>query len=457
MGAKMPLQEDELYYWAWAQNLRLSYFDHPPMVAWMIRASTSVFGNNPFGVRFFACVSTFIVLFTLGKLCRTKNLLSWVILTPLIFFGGIMMTPDVPFLLFWALYLAWFIPLMETFFGWGDDPVARVYRSQPVSVWRWVLGGLILGLGFLSKYTMAFSVICGFFVLFTKVRTQAWWKGYLLHLVIAGLCFLPVLYFNYQHDWASFRYQWGHSNEPAAFRHLWDFIGTQYLLVGGLPFLMLLWVLFAFGTLKDNARFYTSIVFFVLPLSFFLYKATHNYLEANWALMAYLSFWIVAENLYSHNTIGFIGNGLILVGFIPPVIATLALFVHFIHPLSFIKPHQDRLGKIKAVYHVMEAVAEDIRINEVTEKVFLPKYQMVANLRYWGIPNAEQLYPPGRPSTFTLERQDACAESSILFVAETMDETPELSCFKSRDLLKEYPLNVRGETLSNYYLLKYYK
>ena len=277
----------------------------------------------------------------------------------------------------------------------------------------------------------------------------------IFHLLIGLLFFTPVLYFNYTHDWASFRYQWGHANEEAPFRHLWDFIGTQYLLVGGLPFLMLPWILLSFKTISENARNYTSVIFYLFPLSFFLYKATHNYLEANWALMAYISFWIFAEKLYVHNTIGFIGKGLIILGFLVPTIATLGLFVHFVHPLSVIKPYQDRLGKIKAVFQVMKEVSEDITATQRTETVFLPKYQMVASLRYRGISNAEQLFPPGRESTFTLERKNPCDQKSILFVAENTEIVNELSCFPKRQVLREYPLIVRGETLSRYFLVEY--
>ncbi len=56
LSGYLPPAEDELYYWAWAKNLQWSYFDHPPMVAWLISFSTKIFGDNLFGIRFFACV-----------------------------------------------------------------------------------------------------------------------------------------------------------------------------------------------------------------------------------------------------------------------------------------------------------------------------------------------------------------------------------------------------------------
>ncbi len=47
----LGLAADEAYYWLWSKNLSFGYFDHPPMVAVLIRASTAVFGDTEFGIR----------------------------------------------------------------------------------------------------------------------------------------------------------------------------------------------------------------------------------------------------------------------------------------------------------------------------------------------------------------------------------------------------------------------
>ena len=39
-NTSLPLLGDEAYYWAWSRQLDWSYFDHPPMIAWMIKAAT---------------------------------------------------------------------------------------------------------------------------------------------------------------------------------------------------------------------------------------------------------------------------------------------------------------------------------------------------------------------------------------------------------------------------------
>src|SRR5438105_2139916 len=46
-----PLLPDESYYWLWTRHLAAGYFDHPPGVAYLIWASTRLFGETELGVR----------------------------------------------------------------------------------------------------------------------------------------------------------------------------------------------------------------------------------------------------------------------------------------------------------------------------------------------------------------------------------------------------------------------
>jgi len=51
MAAVLPLSADEAYYWLWSQHPAWGYYDHPPMIAWLIRAGTLLLGDTPLGVR----------------------------------------------------------------------------------------------------------------------------------------------------------------------------------------------------------------------------------------------------------------------------------------------------------------------------------------------------------------------------------------------------------------------
>ena len=41
-AAWTPLTFDEAYYWMWSKHLAFGYYDHPPAVAFVIRAGTKI-------------------------------------------------------------------------------------------------------------------------------------------------------------------------------------------------------------------------------------------------------------------------------------------------------------------------------------------------------------------------------------------------------------------------------
>src|ERR1700761_3294455 len=54
----VELFPEESYYWNYAQHLDIGYLDHPPMVAWLIKLGTLIFGNTEFGIRLGAICCT---------------------------------------------------------------------------------------------------------------------------------------------------------------------------------------------------------------------------------------------------------------------------------------------------------------------------------------------------------------------------------------------------------------
>ncbi len=50
-AASYPPLDDEAYYWTWARHLEWGYPDHPPMIAYVIRATTALAGDTPLGIR----------------------------------------------------------------------------------------------------------------------------------------------------------------------------------------------------------------------------------------------------------------------------------------------------------------------------------------------------------------------------------------------------------------------
>src|SRR5262249_57079206 len=76
IAAFAPLTDDEAYYRLWALAPAMSYFDHPPMTAWMIAAGMWIAGDNPLGIRLAAPVTSLFgpfILWRAGSIffCRT--------------------------------------------------------------------------------------------------------------------------------------------------------------------------------------------------------------------------------------------------------------------------------------------------------------------------------------------------------------------------------------------------
>src|SRR6202008_4061773 len=75
-AAFTPLTFDEAYYWMWSRHLAGGYYDHPPMVALVIRAGTMIAGDTELGVRL---VSVLLAL----------PMSYWIFRAASILFGGI--------------------------------------------------------------------------------------------------------------------------------------------------------------------------------------------------------------------------------------------------------------------------------------------------------------------------------------------------------------------------------
>ena len=452
----IPPTEDELYYWTWAKNLQWSYYDHPPMVALLIKVSTALWGDNLFGIRFWGTVIHWVVFSLIASLSPGKKVLSLVLGTPLVLYGAILMTPDVPLLLFWTLYLVWLVSINKSFAQWGDDPISRVYRPSPIHWEVWALGGAILGLGLLSKYSMVLAIPCAGLVLWTKYRMRSWFKGFLAHLGIALVVASPILIFNLKYHFAPLQFQWNHSLADGSGVFL-EFLGGQVALLGALPLLMLGWVLLRRGDISSHPSFHVCFYFFMFPFVFSLFQSAKTHVEANWAIMSYVAFWPLAQYLLNQNSISILEYLILALGFLPPLVVSVLLGVHLVHPLAWVAPEKDRLAKYQGIYQLAKEVQQDLILNEKTETLFLPTYQMTSYFRFLGMPS-EQLYPPGRMSNFTLEPKDPCQMESILVIRDEIESQPEsLNCFREKQFLKTYNVNVRGKTVSALHLMEYFK
>jgi dolichol-phosphate mannosyltransferase len=285
------LLHEEAYYWNYAQHLDIGYLDHPPMVAWIIHLATMLFGDTEFGVRFGAYICWLVTaLFSYKLTIQIFNkstafrALMLIAALPIFFGTGLLMTPDAPLIACWsgAIYFLY-----------------RALIDEKRHAWPGV--GICLGLGMLSKYTIALLGPAILLFLIVDQRSRRWFlkPAPYLSVCIALALFSPVIVWNFKHEWASFIFQGPH-------RVAGEFIFSVHELIAGILFLLTptgaaaaFSLLFfkkplrgGFGPAPGSSKtrgFTFSVVFLLVPLSVFMIFSLTKSVKLNWTGPLWLS------------------------------------------------------------------------------------------------------------------------------------------------------------------------
>ncbi|NNK93156.1 MAG: glycosyltransferase [Desulfobacterales bacterium] len=282
------LMEQEAYYWNYSQHLDLSYLDHPPMVATIIWLGTLLFGTNEFGVRIGAFVCWFITVFFIYRLTSriypgsaALGSIALLALLPLYFGAGLMMTPDAPLLAAWSALLYF---------------LYRTLVEGEAKAWTGV--GLSLGCGLISKYTIILlgPAILSFMLIDRDARRWFIKPGPYVAVVLALVLFLPVLIWNFQHEWASFLFQGGQRVAGKTFFTTHRLIGYIVVILTPAGVLAVFHLLFAKGRFAglinrslssfDTPKFKRNYIFMLLmllwPLTIFTLFSLTREVKLNW-------------------------------------------------------------------------------------------------------------------------------------------------------------------------------
>lgn len=192
--ARLPLGNGEAYYYSWSKFLDWSYYDHPPLVAWMARATTML-GASPVSVRLgpiLAAGAFGLLLFRLAeRLYRPRAaFLALVLVTALpVFLGSsFVLNPEAPLAPLWVGFLL----VLE-----GMRRRDEAYRP--------LLAGALLGFAFLAKYTGVLLVPAALIYVASSAPTRRWLKrpSFYAGGAVALLIALPVLVWNQARGWPS--------------------------------------------------------------------------------------------------------------------------------------------------------------------------------------------------------------------------------------------------------------
>jgi 4-amino-4-deoxy-L-arabinose transferase-like glycosyltransferase len=221
------LSVDEAHYALYGFNPAWSYFDHPPLIGWLqaiaLQFSASDLGMRVWPIMLFAATSWVMYRVTHTLFSNESPWLGFISVALLqsgLMFQliGMAMLPDTPLLLL-GLLLLWVLH--------------GIVIEGRVRYWIWL--GVLLGMAALSKYTSITLLVT--VVLALTVSKQ--WRQLLtpwpwLSIVVGSILIMPILYWNYRHDWISFLYQLHHGTGNSS----WDWLrflaseGAQLLTYG---------------------------------------------------------------------------------------------------------------------------------------------------------------------------------------------------------------------------------
>jgi 4-amino-4-deoxy-L-arabinose transferase-like glycosyltransferase len=287
-AARLPLFPDEAYYWEWSRRIAGGYFDHPPMIALLIRAGTLFGSSSPLAVRFFsvlagavASLATAAIAWRLAGGAAAVRAAAVLALMPLVASGLVLATPDSPLLAASAVGLYAVVRALQA-------PV----RTHASLRW-WSAAGVALGLAFASKYTSILLPVAVTAAVLVRpsLRARLREPGPYVACVLATLVFLPVLQWNATHEWISFRFQIQHglgTPRGSALGRELDLVGGQLGLVS--PILFVLMAHAVWRTLRrplDDVRFALAVVA-VGSWVFFVYSASRRSVEPNWPAPSYV-------------------------------------------------------------------------------------------------------------------------------------------------------------------------
>ncbi len=298
MLATTDLEFDEAHYWMWSERLAPAYFSKGPAIAFVIRAGTAVFGPNEFGVRFFSpllAAGTSMLLFYFARRLFNATAGLWAVITlnvtPIFNIGAFLMTIDTLSVFFW-------LAAMFTFWLAVENPEG--FRGL-----YWPLTGLLIGLGFLSKYTNALELVSVVLVLALapRLRSEFARPGLYSLLGVFALCTLPPIIWNQQHAWITLVHLRSRGSLEHGFgfhpTEIVSFLGQHFLVYSPFLFLAAAWGVIASWRRVNQQFKVLFLMWFGLPVFlFYLLLSVNKAAAPNWDGLAFLGFGLLAIHFW---------------------------------------------------------------------------------------------------------------------------------------------------------------
>ena len=276
------LFDDEAYYWVYAQFLDWGYFDHPPMIALLIKMGISLFPGE-LGVRFFIVLMGVATIWLIEKILQPNDKKLFYVLvlnTALLQIGGILAVPDVPLLFFIALFFWAYQRFEEKANGWS-----ALFLAQSIA---------------LLLYSKYHGILIILFTLFSNIQLLKRWYTWLV-ILLSILLFLPHAYWQWQHGFPSIQYQlFERVSPPYRFWFTTDYLLGQLLITGPLTGWLLIGSALKYRTQTstEKAMYWSVVGTFLL----FFISSFRSRTEANWTAMLLVPLIVLAYQYLKQET-----------------------------------------------------------------------------------------------------------------------------------------------------------
>lgn len=269
------LFDDEAYYWVYSKFPAWGYFDHPPVIALLIKGGFAVF-HNELGVRLFSIILTTASIYLVETLIERENaLLFYAICASMAIaqLGGMMAVPDTPLMFFVALFFC-------------------QYRrfTDHTTIWNTLLLGGCMALMLYTKYHAILIIV---FTILSNIKLLGKYHIYIASL--AGLVlFIPHIHWQYLNDFPSVQFHLFERNSAGyELKHTIEYIIGQVLLAGPITGLLLILAALKYNpvSISERALKYTFVGIYV----FFLVSTLKGRAEANWTIPSFIGMMVLSH------------------------------------------------------------------------------------------------------------------------------------------------------------------
>jgi hypothetical protein len=261
-AAFTELTSDEGYYWFYSTSLQWGYYDHPPLLALLVKLGYSVFPNE-FGVRLFTVLLVFLGMLLFFKLLpadEQKQKIAYLIFLsiPLFNYLSFIIFPDGPLLFFAAIYLYSYKRFIEK-----EDWAATLLMAISVALMLY------------SKYHGILVITLTVIAHVSLLRS----KKFYIAMLLAFILFLPHLWWQYSHQFITFKYHLHGRASALTISHTFEYLSQQILAIG--PALVIPFMI------RTKDRFVKTLKYIAAgTFIFFLISSLRGFVHFHWTSIA---------------------------------------------------------------------------------------------------------------------------------------------------------------------------